>query len=150
MKRSIIVEIIVMLFVILFLYTGISKLMDYSVFKEQLAESPVLGPMAKLAIGLPLIEFLTSLLLILPRWRLKGLYVSLALMTLFTGYIITILSFSDQLPCSCGGIVAQLSWQQHVAFNSSFILLALTGIIIEKRLKREKLQWAKLNSPELA
>jgi hypothetical protein len=47
-KKSIIVELISLLFVILFLYTGISKLLEFTVFEEQLAESPVLGPVASL------------------------------------------------------------------------------------------------------
>lgn len=36
MKMSTIIETIIVLYVILFLYTGISKLIDYDIFKEQL------------------------------------------------------------------------------------------------------------------
>jgi uncharacterized membrane protein YphA (DoxX/SURF4 family) len=134
MKRTaLFVEIIVFLFVILFLYTGISKIMDYDIFKEQLAESPVLKPVAQLvAIGLPLLEFLLSAMLIIPRWRLKGLYFSTALMIAFTIYIIALMLFADHLPCSCGGVLAQLSWGQHIVFNSVYIVLGVIGIILER------------------
>ncbi|WP_315815636.1 MauE/DoxX family redox-associated membrane protein [Paraflavitalea speifideaquila] len=111
MKRTTIVETVVFLFVVLFLYTGISKIMEYTVFKEQLKESPILGFAANfVARWLPIMEFLLVVLLIVPRWRLKGLYLSTALMTAFTVYIIVLMSISTDLPCSCGGVLAQLSW----------------------------------------
>ncbi len=130
------VEIITVLYIILFLYTGISKLMDYDIFKEQIANSSLLQPIAKLvAAGLPIVEFLVVLLLIIPRWRLKGLYLSMVLMTVFTIYILAILSFSKELPCSCGGILQQLSWTQHLIFNAFFIILALLAILLNNKLK---------------
>jgi uncharacterized membrane protein YphA (DoxX/SURF4 family) len=141
MKRTTLVEIIIMLYVILFLYTGISKLMEYSIFKEQISTSPLLAPFSKLiALGLPSIEFIVVVLLIIPRWRLKGLYLAFGLMTAFTIYIIAILSFSSKIPCSCGGILQELSWEQHIAFNAFFILLAIAGIVLEKRIQKVYLQ----------
>lgn len=108
--------------------------MEYTVFKEQIAESPVLKPFARwLAWGLPLTELIVAALLFLPRWRLKGLYAALGLMLLFTGYIIAILIFSERLPCSCGGILESLSWKEHLVFNSIIIILALTGILLERQ-----------------
>jgi uncharacterized membrane protein YphA (DoxX/SURF4 family) len=136
LKKSTIVEIIALLFVILFLYTGIAKLMEFDVFQEQLIESPILEPVAPLvAFGLPLTEFIVSFLLFVPRYRLKGLYASFALMIFFTGYVIAILSIDKELPCSCGGIIEQLSWQGHLIFNSGLVVLAVIGILIGRRLK---------------
>jgi len=129
MKRTIIIEIIAILFMILFLYTGISKLMDHNVFKAQLEESPVMGPFsAIIAWGLPLLEILIAIILLLPVYRLKGLYASLFLMIVFTIYVIVLVSFSDQLPCSCGGILQELSWKQHIVFNCLFTGLAAWAI----------------------
>lgn len=137
LTKSTIVEIISFLFIILFLYTGISKLLEYSVFKEQIAESPILKPIAPfIAWALPLIEFFISLFLIIPRWQLKGLYASLLLMTVFTGYIGAIMTFNKELPCSCGGIISLLSWKEHLIFNSAFILLAFIGVRLQKQIQR--------------
>jgi hypothetical protein len=134
-KKSTLVEIIAHLFIILFLYTGVAKLMEFDVFQEQLAESPVLAFAAPIiAWGLPITEFIISLLLFFPRFRLKGLYASLIIMILFTAYVITILSIDKELPCSCGGIIEALSWTGHLIFNSSFVLLALLAIRIQRRL----------------
>lgn len=137
MKKTVILEIIIVLYIILFLYTGISKLIDYSVFKEQISTSPLLAPVSTIiAIGLPWIEFLIVGLLIIPRWRLKGLYSAFLMMVLFTIYIIGILFFNKELPCSCGGVISELSWSQHIVFNSAFIITALIGIRIERQLKK--------------
>ncbi|HWK05552.1 MAG TPA: MauE/DoxX family redox-associated membrane protein [Puia sp.] len=134
MKRSTIIEIISILFMILFLYTGISKLTDHSVFREQIAESPILAPVAAvIAWSLPIIEFTVVILLFITNWRLKGLYASLILMILFTGYVIALVSFSDKLPCSCGGVLEQLSWRQHIVFNIVFTGLALWAILLHRK-----------------
>jgi uncharacterized membrane protein YphA (DoxX/SURF4 family) len=137
MKRVEIIEVIVFLYAALFLYTGISKLMEYSVFKDQIAESPILAPIAlPLAAGLPWLEFAVTALLIVPRWRLQGFYASFILMTLFTLYIIGILLFNEKLPCSCGGILQQLSWSQHLIFNGIFIVLAIMGMVLQNQVTR--------------
>ena len=139
LSKATIVEIISMQFMILFLYTGISKLMDYVVFKEQIAESPILKPIAPLiAWALPLTEFLVCIMLIIPRWRLKGLYASLFLMIAFTIYIGAIMVFAKELPCSCGGIISLLSWRDHLIFNSVFILLAFAGVRLERQARLKK------------
>jgi len=147
LTKATIVEIISMLFVILFLYTGISKLMEYSVFKEQIADSPILQPIAPfIAWALPLTEFLVCLLLIIPRWRLKGLYASLLLMIAFTLYIGAIMTFNKELPCSYGGIISDLSWQGHLIFNSIFILLAFAGVLLERKIRKAiKTDWSRIS-----
>lgn len=137
MKRTTIIETIIILYAILFLYTGISKLMDYRAFKEQLAESPLLGFISKpVALILPWLEFAIILMLILPKWRLKGFYAALVLMVGFTGYVTGLLLYDDKLPCSCGGIIQQLSWPQHLVFNGVFIALAVIGIVLQKKIKK--------------
>lgn len=133
MKKSIIIEIISMLFVILFVYTAISKFMDFTLFKETIASSPVLEPVAGIvAWVLPIVEILVSILLLVPVLRLKGLYASLGLMMAFTIYIIYILKFSPHIPCSCGGVIELMSWREHLVFNSAFILLAALAIWLSR------------------
>jgi len=136
MKKTTIIETITILYIILFCYTGISKIIDHEIFEQQVAVSPLLAPVSKLiTIAVPLAEFVLILLLIIPKWRLKGFWGSLVLMTLFTIYIMGILILNDKLPCSCGGVIELLSWTQHIIFNSIFISLSVIGIILEKKLK---------------
>lgn len=44
------------------------------------------------------------------------------------------MSFSKRLPCSCGGVIALLSWKQHIAFNLFFLSLAVIGIYLEQQI----------------
>ncbi|MBO9203282.1 MULTISPECIES: MauE/DoxX family redox-associated membrane protein [Niastella] len=137
-KRTTLIEIITVLNIILFLYTGIAKIMDYSVFKEQLAMSPILSWAATpIAVLLPVVEFAIVLMLVIPRWRLKGLYASFIIMTLFTAYIITMFIVAPEMPCSCGGIIELLSWKGHVVFNSVFVLLNALAIYLQRKEKKE-------------
>lgn len=136
-KKSTLVEIIALFFVILFLYTGIAKLLDMNLFEEQLAESPIMAPVAPVVIwALPITEFIVSLLLFFPKYRLKGLYAAFILMVLFTAYVGILLSISTELPCSCGGIVEALSWQGHLIFNSVLILLSFAAIRMQRKINR--------------
>jgi len=137
LNKRLAVEIIALLFVILFLYTGIAKLMQFDVFQEQLMDSPILEPVAPMvAWGLPITEFIVSLALFIPKYRLRGLYAAFILMILFTAYVGVLLSISTELPCSCGGIMEELSWPAHLAVNIALVGLALTGIILAKKIKR--------------
>lgn len=136
MKAKTFAEAISIVFIILFLYTAISKLTDYQVFKEQIAQSPLLSPISKIiAWALPVIEILVAMLLFLPRFRLYGLYASLSLMIIFTLYIGAIMTFSAEIPCSCGGILAGLNWAQHLFLNIVLTGLSALGILLVKRTK---------------
>ena len=138
-KRSTIIETITVLNIILFLYTGIAKIMDYNVFVEQLSDSPILSWAATpVAVFLPIIEFAVVLMLVIPRWRLKALYSCLTLMIIFTVYIVALYTFSKEMPCSCGGIIELLSWKQHLLFNAAFILLDIWAATL---LRKERKQW---------
>src|ERR1700733_14528826 len=111
MKQAFVVELISILFVILFLYTGISKLLEFDIFREQIGVSPILRPFAPiLTWALPITEFGISLMLMIPIYRTKALYGSLVLMSIFTIYVISLLVFDDNLPCSCGGLIGLMSW----------------------------------------
>ncbi len=139
MKKPFLVEIISALLVLLFTYTAISKWMDFQTFRFQLGRSPFItdysGP---LAYGIPLLELLAALLLVVPDSRLAGLYISLFLMTLFTGYVYAMLHFSYFLPCSCGGVLSSMSWTQHLIFNMAFTGLAVAGILLQPPARNEK------------
>jgi hypothetical protein len=131
-KRTAIVEIISALLIILFIYTGINKIMDFTKFKYEMGRSPFIQNMAGfIAYTLPPGELLIALALILKRTRLLGLYLSLFIMALFTGYIWLMLNYAYDLPCSCGGIISKLSWDDHLKFNAVFTGLAMIGIILQ-------------------
>jgi len=139
-RRNTIVEIISALLIILFVYTGINKLMDFNNMKFQMGRSPFIQNYSSfIAYTMPPGELLIALALIIKKTRLIGLYASFALMFLFTGYIWLMLNYAYDLPCSCGGVLAQMSWQDHLVFNSAFTVLALVGVILHaKQVQVEK------------
>jgi uncharacterized membrane protein YphA (DoxX/SURF4 family) len=131
-SAELIIEVITLLFIILFVYAGLSKLMDYQKFSVQLGKSPLLTNFAEwIAWLIPLIEILVSIMLAIQRWRSLALYASFTLMVLFTTYIIAILNFSSYIPCSCGGILQGMTWKTHLWFNITFILLGFLGILLQ-------------------
>jgi hypothetical protein len=118
-----------MLYILLFVYAATSKLLDFNTFQVQLGQSPLLSAFTGwVAFGVPFMEFLLVLLLVFPKWRLVGLYAAFSLMVLFSTYIVVILNFSSFVPCSCGGILENMSWKQHLVFNIVFVVFALIGI----------------------
>ena len=130
-KRKLLIEIISSLLIILFVYAALSKLLDYEKFKFQLGGSPFVTKYSTLiAWLLPSIELIVSVLLLIKSTRLWGLFGSFFLMLLFTGYIHIMLNYSSYLPCSCGGIISNMSWGQHLIFNIFFTFFSLIGIII--------------------
>ena len=132
--KKTIVLVIATLYLLLFVYTASSKLMHLGVFRLRLERMPYIAPYAQwISWGVPFLELVVAGLLVFRGYRLIGLYASLALMFVFTGYIIAVLQFSDSIPCSCGGVISALGWKDHILLNSSFMLLALLGILWSKQ-----------------
>ncbi len=146
--KSNIVDIICYLYMLLFSYAAISKLMVFEKFKAQIGQSSILTSFSDyIAIFIPAIELVIAIMLGFPRLRKKALFFSYYLMTLFTIYIIAVLGFSDRVPCSCGGILEKLGWTEHIFFNLIFVGLAILGIVWTKE-DRVKSQNLNLISPK--
>lgn len=129
MFKKLLLELPAVLLTILFTYASISKLLKYNTFRFQLDQSPFITGYSGLIVwSVPAIELITTALLMFPATRLKGFYLSYGLMFLFTVYIYAILHYSYFIPCSCGGILSRMNWEQHLVFNIIFTLIALTGI----------------------
>jgi hypothetical protein len=131
MPRKPLIDVICALLIFLFIYTGISKLLDYHTFRRQLGQSPFITFYAPLlAWALPLGEIIIAGMLSFNRTRLVGLYFSFFLLCLFTFYLAAMLQLSYYIPCSCGGVLQALSWQAHIILNIVFILLTAAGTLL--------------------
>jgi uncharacterized membrane protein YphA (DoxX/SURF4 family) len=138
MKRQLVIEIISFLFILLFVYAAFMKLLDVEKFTVQLGQSPLLMAFAPLlAWAVPIIELLVAAMLIFSRLRLIGMYASFTLMVMFTVYIVIILSFASHVPCSCGGILEDMTWTEHLIFNIVFVLLAIGGIALLTKMENK-------------
>lgn len=132
--RHTIIEIISALFILLFVYTALSKLTGFANFRNTLWRSPLLKDVSTfIAYAIPITELIISLFLFIPRTWLIGFYASLALMSVFTIYIAYMLLFEKDLPCSCGGVIQNMTWTQHLFFNGFFIFLSIISIKLLRR-----------------
>ena len=144
MRKAFFTDIIAAIFILLFVYAAASKLMSYNSFYQQLTQSPLLTRFARPAsIATPAIEILLSIMLCRPAWRLAGFFLSFSLMLMFTWYVVVIILFSDYIPCSCGGILSSMNWQQHLVFNTVFVLLAAIAVLLHESvpLPLNKSEW---------
>lgn len=129
--QKVILELICLLYILLFVYAAVSKLLDFENFQVQLGQSPLLSAFAGwVSWGVPIVEIIIALMLVFPRFRLVGLYAAFSLMVMFTAYIYIILHYSSFVPCSCGGVLEKMSWDQHLIFNIVFILIGAQGILL--------------------
>lgn len=127
--KYIFVEAVCFLYILLFVYAAGSKLMDFENFRIQLGQSPLLSAFADwISIVVPVIEFLICILILIPKLRKIGLFAAYGLMVMFTIYIFIVLHYTSFVPCSCGGVLEKLTWNQHLIFNIIFVLLAIPAI----------------------
>lgn len=137
--RELITDIAIYLFVILFMYTAASKFLTIKSFASTLAKSPLIGSYSLIvAWAVPIVEILISLLLIIPQIKKWGLYAALSLMSVFTLYLMYMVFSGSELPCHCGGVISQMTWQQHIWFNLGFIALAITGLAMNRKITQNK------------
>ncbi len=114
----------------LFVYTALSKLLAPEVFRKAMLNQPLPEAFSLLLVWLlPLAELAVAGLLLLPSLRKWGFATASLLMTGFTGYVSLILwGYFGWVPCSCGGMLEQLSWEQHLGVNLLFWVLSLYGL----------------------
>src|SRR5690606_34778872 len=94
--RGTIVEVICFLFILLFVYAAVSKLLESQMFYDNIRNSTLLGGKTTASVASWLVttnELCVALLIIRRKTRLQGLFGAFGLMFLFTAYIMAILFF---------------------------------------------------------
>ncbi|MGC4038399.1 MAG: hypothetical protein QM764_20715 [Chitinophagaceae bacterium] len=135
--------------IFLFTYTGINKLIHHTLFYNTINIATGIQPISVLiAWAVPVIELMIAIALFMAQinTRFTGsklktynvelrtpLLASFIIMTIFTIYIAVMLGFSNKLPCSCGGVISELSWTQHLVFNIILSVLCYIGWRLARR-----------------
>jgi len=134
-KRQVTLEAIAALLILLFLYAGVSKFLEFDRFIGEMNNQPFPNSWTLFLVWtIPSLEMVIALALMFERTRLPGLIASFILMTLFTIYTGSVLlHFFAYVPCSCGGVIRKLSWPQHMVFNLFFVALSVLGIVLQRR-----------------
>lgn len=126
-----IVTVISALLIVLFAYTAINKFIDHAAFIDVLHESPIVKGFASfMSWAIPLTECVIVLGL-LSSFRLIALYAALALVFTFTIYILVMMLSNSKLPCSCGGFIKHLSWNQHLFLNITIVIACMIAIFLD-------------------
>ena len=108
------------LLIVLFIYAAVSKLLDFSHFKWEMHNQELFPFLQMMLIYLlPASELFIVALLAVVRIQTTGLYASVLLIALFTGYtFLVIMHVFKRVPCSCGGILEHMGWPAHFIFNA--------------------------------
>ena len=138
MKRSDLPDLISFFLILMFTYATASKLIDFRSFRTQMLVQPVpKWSVGYLIIFIPLTELATIVFLLFKKTKTTGFYASAFLMLLFTVYVgLAMTGAFGSIPCSCGGVIKKLNWQQHFAFNLIFLSLSIYGIAIDHEERR--------------
>lgn len=119
------------LYILIFVYAALSKFHDFEKFRIDVGKSPLLNSNVGLVtVSIPLIELIVAVMLATKRFQYFAMNVAFCLMVIFSSYIIVILKFSSYIPCSCGGILQNMTWTQHLIFNITVTTLAVLAILI--------------------
>lgn len=141
MKKQSFLWICCALLILLLLYASASKLAHPGALRHDMYNQPFPHWLASILLwAVPLSEIVISLCLIPDSTRKYGLWGALVLMSLFTLYAAAILlHLFPYVPCSCGGVIRNLTWGQHIVFNLFFVAIAITGILLLKKQDKQGL-----------
>lgn len=133
MKKETILLLISGLIAAMFFYAAFSKLMDYDKSLGEMRNQIFPAKIANILTWLiPTTEIMLTFFLLFPRTRKIALWPSLFLLSAFTIYIgVVMTGVFGRIPCSCGGILKNMSYGTHLIFNVFFVSLALLGLAIE-------------------
>jgi putative oxidoreductase len=138
--KMIILVLLVTVLVVLYIYTPATKIMKFEDFKLAIGAQPLVPALKTCLIyTLPTVQVLVLILLIISKYRKLGLYASLFLLLVFTGYIILIkLNYYGTVPCSCAGVLGYLDWTQHLYFNGVFILVNIAALFLHRHIHHKE------------
>ncbi|MFP9100718.1 MauE/DoxX family redox-associated membrane protein [Flavobacterium sp. RHBU_24] len=133
--KKVFTEFITILLVSLFLYTALSKFLDFKGFVYDMNNQPFPDSLTPILVwSTPFFEIGIVTALVFKTTREVGFFASTLLMGLFTIYTaMVMLNGFAYIPCSCGGIIKHLTWPQHLVFNMFFLVISFVGIRLNRR-----------------
>ncbi|PWS26158.1 hypothetical protein DHW03_15290 [Pedobacter yonginense] len=140
MKTNVFTYLFASLLILLFVLTGVEKVVKFQEFKAQMSlqvfDKSILPVVTYF---IPIAEIVCAGMLLFAKSRFAGFYLSALLMLAFMVYAaLIVLHLFENHPCPCGGPIKHMNWRFHLVFNSIFLLFAVLGIIFtikERRLE---------------
>lgn len=133
-----VINVICFMLILLWVYAAISKLIDYPTARGEMLNQVFPKKTALFLVwAVPTCELVTALLLSIPLTVYVGFKISFGLLVCFTIYIaLGLIHVFSRVPCTCGGVISQMSWGEHLAFNLFFLALTFIAIIIYRNERR--------------
>lgn len=129
--------------VLLFTYAGLSKFLEWEEFYLNLLNSPLLPVPETWTVlaswGLPVTELFLVVLLIYPKTKLIALCMSIGILSLYILYLLALIFLAPYQPCSCGGIIALLTWEQQLWFTLGCLSFASLTLFLKKSEQNKKI-----------
>ncbi|WP_257667270.1 MauE/DoxX family redox-associated membrane protein [Parapedobacter tibetensis] len=129
-----------LLFIALYTYTGMTKLLDFPVYRIKMRRQPFPEPLKEVFVwGVPTTELLMAIVLVPPyliaapkltRGSLAANLLVIGSFTVYTGLAAT--GAFGYVPCSCGGFLEGMGWWVHFLFNLVFTLIAALGVWLHR------------------
>lgn len=128
-------QLIAYAFVVLWAYAGSIKLLRWRSSRAEMHMQPFPEWMGDILFWLiPLVELGIAALLVMPEFRMWGLRASLALISVFTVYLVLVIGRAfGYIPCACGGILSGMGHTAHLLFNSIFVILGCIAMVLAHR-----------------
>lgn len=128
-------EIAAALIIVLFVYASLSKFLAFHKFIGDIHNQPLPKSWKPILVWvIPRTELVLSALLIFDKSRLIGYWGSTIFMGMFTIYASVILLHGfSYVPCSCGGVIENLTWGQHLVLNVFYTGLSVLGIVFQRQ-----------------
>ena len=116
---------------VLFCYAAMSKLLNYEQSEQEMLNQVFPRSLALVLTWLvPSVELIICLLLLLKKTQYIALWAAALLLSAFSIYIAVVMTrVFGRVPCSCGGILKNMSYGAHLLFNILFIMAACSGIV---------------------
>jgi len=148
MSTKALVKLIAVALAVLFAIAAVDKLEDYAKFHLQLQRFPVhQSVLYAEAWVIPVTELIVAVFLLVPVTRLKGLFASLFLLSLYTLYLVFMLETRFYCNCNCGEPFQSLSLKMHIALTLASVFVTGVGVVLSGRLVEEPLP--KLSKPPI-
>jgi len=134
--RSYVTKILQVILGIIFLYAGLRKVWEGDLFYHTLLNTPYLESKVFAewgSIGVPVVEILTGIFLLLFSRKIIGVLCCFGLLLLYTVYMVTLLFFGDGIPCTCRTVLPFLGWYGHLYFTLACLVLTLLLLLLRLR-----------------
>ena len=126
-----------LLLILVFSYTAIHKIIDFSGWIKKVSELDLVREYNLLWLGylVPFLEIIIVVLFCFTRTKKMAAYLSTLAMAFFTVYIFYKIYIAEDSLCPCGGIFSSLTLDKHLIVN---IILLLISILLLINGKNEK------------